>query len=389
VQSELLGKKSAHEKVSAGEVDFACDLIRVLGEREGNLFFSPYSIAEAMALANDGAAGVTREEIARAVHLPSAAETRAGLAELRDRLEFLRQRGGFDLSVANRLWVMSGFALVTEYVQRAEKDFAAGIEDVNFAESAKAAAKINAWVARQTRERIKDLVSSDMLSRITRLVITNAIYFKAKWDSTFEKAATRDGAFHTAGGKIKTALMHNLDRFNYAEFAKTPDLPAVQALELAYSGYEVSMLVLLPEAGGIRKLESGISAAALSKMISAMKGEQVRVTLPRFSFEDAMSLREALRSLGAKAAFEAGADFSGISPKDAIYISDVIHKTFVKVDEEGTEAAAATAVIMVAGCAAPSPAKIYDFTADRPFLFLIRDRASGTILFAGRVAEPA
>lgn len=373
------------QAAATGESAFAFDLYAQLAPRPGNLFFSPYSIGSALTLVWEGARGTTATEINAALHVPEPEKLRAGYAALYRRLQANPQNAGYQLAVANRLWGAKAYPFLPDYLDRTEKSYGASLEPLDFTQPKPAAATINAWVESQTHDRIKDLIAPGDLGPATRLVLTNAIYFKGDWDSPFKKPATQDGDFTTdSGQKIKTPFMHQNHEFAYAELDAENTRPALQALEMNYAGDNLSMLILLPEPGQLPTLEAALDAPLLAKIVAQLHQREIPVTLPRFTLTDQFELAKPLQSLGIKAAFN-DADFSGITTREGLVISKVLHKAFVDVNEEGTEAAAATGGAM-AGSAMPRPQR--EFKADHPFIFLIRDKATGAILFLGRLANP-
>jgi serpin B len=240
---------------------------------------------------------------------------------------------------------------------------------------------INDWVAEQTEDRIEDLIPPGVLGAATRLVLTNAIYFNAAWAQPFEASATQDEAFHLLdGGQVTVPMMHQTESFGYLAG------DGYQAVELPYEGHELSMVILLPDEGGFEAFEAGLDAAQVEAILQETSDRQVALALPRFEFEAQFSLADTLGAMGMPDAFSDQANFSGMTGTRDLFISAVIHKAFVAVDEEGTEAAAATAVVMVEGA---MPAEPLEVRVDRPFLFLIRDIQTGTVLFLGRVMDPA
>jgi len=253
---------------------------------------------------------------------------------------------------------------------------------VNFATDAEGARKtINAWVEKQTRDKIKDLIQPGVLDSLTRLVLTNAIYFKGDWASPFKKDGTKDGDFFAADGqKVAAPMMHQTGHFGYLDGGE------LQALEMPYKGDALSMVVLLPKAkDGLPALEKKLSATSAVVWIAGLRKQQVQVAMPRFTTTAEFMLKETLSAMGMTDAFSDRADFSGMDGVKDLFISAVIHKAFVDVNEEGTEAAAATAVVMKS---TGMPAPPVEFRADHPFVFLIRDTRSGCILFVGRMANP-
>jgi len=370
--------------LAAGNNAFALDLYaRVKGEG-GNLFFSPYSISSALAMTYGGARGATAAQMAKTLRFGlEGAALHEAFGQLTADLNAAGKKADFELAVANALWTQEGYEFLKDYLALMKSAYGASPHAVDFAKAAEAARRtINRWVEEQTRDRIKELIPPGMLSALTRLVLTNAIYFKGRWAAEFAADDTSDQPFTLASGEqVKTPTMHKTGRFALFEGE------GFQALELPYKGGALSMVILLPaKHDGLAALEKALSAEGLAACIAGMKPTQVAVALPKFKATTTLLLAETLKAMGMGDAFALPpADFSGMSGKKDFFISQVIHKAFVDVNETGTEAAAATAVIMV-GSAAPT--RLVAFKADHPFLFLIRDNRSGTILFLGRLLNP-
>lgn len=364
---------------------FAIDLYRVLAGVEGNLFFSPYSISTALAMTYAGARGNTAKEMAATLHFTlGQKDLHPAFAELEKRVN-ASQRAGIRLSVANALWPQQDHPFRQEYLALIRQNYEAPVRPVDYRGAREAARRaINGWVEDQTREKIKDLLHPDDLSALTRLVLVNAIYFKGTWENRFKPEHTRELPFHvTAAKTIQTSTMSGQLECRYAS------LPDLDILRLPYAGDDLAMLVLLPrEIDGLRRVESQLSMENLDKWLAALRRQKVLVFLPKFKTAGRLSLGGTLSSMGMVDAFSDNkADFAGMAgPPGWLYLGAVIHQAFVAVNEEGTEAAAATAVVMeTRGMAAPSPV----FRADHPFVFLIQEQQTGSILFAGRVAEPS
>jgi len=369
-------KDGATQKTAAGAA-FAWNLFHVLAKKEpSNFFFSPYSVSAALSMTAAGAHGETAREMARVLGPDLPAPVASG--------------PDAELDVANALWAEKSFKFQQAYLDRVRRDFAAGIENVDFKSDPDGARrKINAWVEKKTHEKIKDLLAPKTVQELTRLVLVNAVYFKAKWRSPFTVLPSYPETFYAAdGSKAEVPTMRQKNHYDYFE---TPD---AQVLELPYRGDRLSMVVLLPKKNdGLPALEKSLTPEKLDGWLRGLASREVFVALPKFRSEYSASLRDALESLGMKEAFVAPAetpqpgqaDFSGMTGRRDLFVSAVIHQAFVAVDEEGTEAAAATAVAMRAG-AAPSQPTV--FRADHPFVYLIRDRKTGTILFLGRLAKP-
>lgn len=368
---------------------FACDLYHELAAEGGNLLFSPASIHLAMAMAYAGASGKTAEQMAAGLHYAAGPEEiAASLGQLVETLNQPRltheKRPAYQLSIANAMWVAPDYPLKSSYADPLRASFNARLEEVDFSRSEAARERINAWVAKETQDRIQNLIGRGSISALTRLVLTNAVYFKSQWQSTFSEDQTQPGPFYVAPGQsVEVDLMEQLDRFGYMETEE------FQGLELPYMLRDLSMYIFLPkEVEGLPELEARISAEQVDAWLDPFSRQRVRVILPKFEYTNSFRLGDALRALGIQDAFAPGtADFTGMTTAEDLFISEVIHKTFIAVDEEGTEAAAATAVLMEAtGMPPATPPKL--FRADHPFLFLIRHRETGAILFMGRVTNP-
>ncbi len=370
----------------------AIDLYGKARAQAGNLALSPISISTALTMTWGGAKGETAAQMKKVLHAegePTAAMDVSGklLAS------FGNDGNKVTLRVANRLFGEKTYAFEQSYLDRTKAAFGAPLEALDFKHAADPSrVHINEWVAKQTQDRIKDLIPSGALTIDTRLVLTNAIYFLGDWMEPFAKEQTRPAAFHaTASATSDVPTMNQAAHFRFAA------TDGVKVLEMPYQGGEVAMDFVLPDApAGLDAVEKRLSTATFDAWIGAMKFDQVNVALPKFEINPAasLSLGDTLKELGMPLAFDKDkADFTGManppSPADRLYISKVFHKAFVKLDEKGTEAAAATAVVMArAGAAAPTqPPSV--FKADHPFLFVLRHVKSGAILFMGRVSDPA
>lgn len=368
-------------QVVRGNTEFACDLFGQLKSEPGNLFFSPFSISTALAMTAAGAQGPTLAEMVKTLHLPESELAHAGFAELMQ--QFNAGSSEYQLAVANALWGQKGFAFRQDFLDRIAKYHGGGLRDVDFKQPEPAAATINRWVSDVTKDRIKDLVSPQMLKPLTRLVLTNAIYFKGQWQYTFRKELTRDEPFFvTESNSNPVPMMHLSGDFRFAE------VDGVQVLELPYKGRRLSMVLLLPKEKHqlAKQVQPMLNPVSLARLLAAGTTKPGNVALPRFEFRTSYSLGDPLQNLGMKLAFSNGADFTGMTTTEPLKIDLVIHKAFVKTDEEGSEAAAATAVIMER---APAPIiDRFNFRADHPFVFMIRDNQTGSLLFLGRVSNP-
>ncbi|MCU0722107.1 MAG: serpin family protein [Planctomycetes bacterium] len=380
----------------AGNNAFACDLYARLKGSEGDLFFSPFSISTALAMTFAGAKGKTAEEMAKVLRFtlpPERLHPAMGKLVARQEGPAMEKRWDedpdagrktYELVSANSLWLQKGYPFQAAFFEATEKHYGAGKNEVDFAKATEAARKaINGWVEQKTRDRIKDLIGEGRLSSATRLVLVNAIYFKSPWDEAFWKQATRPAPFRLASGEeVQVPTMFRTDHYPAME------TETFRALALPYARGELSMLVLVPKAAdGLPALEGLLGAEALEGWVKALETRRLKVGLPKFRTECAFELSPELQAMGMKDAFDyPAADFTGISPTKELFIGLVIHKAFVDVNEEGTEAAAATAIAMKAG--GPPPREPPAFVVDRPFLFLIRDNKTGSILFLGRITDP-
>jgi len=371
-----------------GNNEFALALYRPLGESGGNLFYSPYSISLALAMAYAGARGDTESQMAKTLHylLPQKnlhAAFNSLDQELGKRGQGAQGRDGrgFRLNIVNAIWGQQGFQFTPAYLDTLATNYGAGLRLLDFIGEADASRiTINNWVSDRTEGRIKDLIPPGAIDQLTRLVLTNAIYFNAAWQYPFEKGLSVSGAFHTlTGGDVNVLMMKQTESFAYAEGDN------YQAVELPYDGRELSMLILAPQQGQFKAFESALDINRLSEITGSLESRRVALTMPKFEYDSSFGLKDELAGLGMPAAFTDSADFSGMTGECNLHIKDVVHKAFVAVDETGTEAAAATAVIM-AGMAAPSEPVV--LTIDRPFIFLIRDIQTGSIIFIGRVLDP-
>jgi serpin B len=365
---------------------FAVDLYRELAKesQDKNLFFSPTSISVALAMTAAGGRSQTEAEMTQVLHLTGILpQAHAEYHKLLDRWNADGKDRGYQLRVANRLWGQKGFHFLPAYLDLTQGQYGAELGVVDFGQSETARKEINAWVEKQTANKIQDLIPTGALDALTRLVLTNAIYFKGAWANPFKKEQTRDEDFALSGGrKVKTPLMHQTQTYRYAEDN------TLQALELPYKGNELAMLVLLPKMpDGLAALEQSLSAQQIVDLRAKLRPQKVNAYLPRFKLETSFALKGTLTALGMKTPFSPAADFSGMDGEKDLYLSAVIHKAFVDVNEEGTEAAAATGAIMALRSARIERPPV-EFRADHPFVFMICDKRDGGILFLGRMTNP-
>jgi serpin B len=372
-----------------GNTAFAFSLYQRLEGEDGNLFYSPYSISLALAMTYAGARGETAEQMADTLRFMLEQDRLHPAfnwldAELATRGEGAQGKDGegFRLNIVNAIWGQKGYGFLPAFLDVLAENYGAGLRTLDFInEAERSCLAINDWVSDQTEGRIKDLIPKGAIDEWTRLVLTNAIYFNAAWKYFFEKRMTANGPFHLLDGRqVAVPMMKQTESFGYTEGE------GCQAIELPYDGDELSMLVLLPAQGNLEAFEAGLQAQQVSDVITDLTTTRVALTMPKFEFESEFSLNDALSSMGMPDAFSGGADFSGMTGNQELFISDVIHKAFVAVDDAGTEAAAATGVVMPTSM--PAEPKV-EVTLDHPFIFLIRDIETGTILFVGRVTNPA
>ncbi|WP_419657981.1 proteinase inhibitor I4, serpin-like [Desulfosarcina variabilis str. Montpellier] len=382
--------------------NFALDLYGLLSKTNGNLFFSPASIQTALAMAYAGAKEQTAIQMAKALHFGNAGQgIHSEIQSLLQQLNAPRmitsyeqvgdeiktvEKPAYELVIANALWGQQGYPWKQEFLSLTKSKYGAGMREVDFANQPEEARNtINSWVEEKTRDQIKDLIAKGAISSMMRLILTNAIYFKAAWDNRFPDHATQKMPFHVSGSsQVPVSMMVQKNDFRYMETER------FQALEMPYKANELSMIVFLPKTvDGLVDLEKSLSSEKLDGWMAALRREEVKVYFPRLKITSSFSLSNILKALGMVDAFsQTLADFSGMTTAERIFIAEVIHKAFVVVDEDGTTAAAATAV-MLGATAMPMPKpdpKV--FKADHPFLFCIRHNPSRKILFIGRLSDP-
>jgi len=381
--------KSDLSELTDGNKNFALDLYQQLREEEGNLFFSPYSISLALAMTYAGAQGETEKQMASVLHY-TLPQTRLHPAFNALDLE-LASRGegakgidgkGFRLNIANGLWGQKGYSFLPKYLDTLAENYGAELWLLDFVNQTEGARKtINDWVSEQTEEKIKDLLSPGAIDNLTRLILTNAIYFNAAWQSPFQESQTGEGPFHLLNGsKVTVPMMKQTSYFRYAKGEKH------QAIELLYDGKELSMVIFLPNEGKFKEFEKSLNANQLETILNKISTKYVELTFPRFTYKSSFSLKKNLTKMGMRDAFSTEvADFSGMDGTRNLNLMDIVHEAFVLVNEAGTEAAAATAVLVATDSVPPPPLPV---KIDRPFLFIIRDMETGTLLFLGRVVHP-
>jgi len=371
-----------------GNSAFAFDLYQALRGEDGNIFYSPHSISLALAMTYAGARGETAQQMADTLHFYLSQDT---LHPAFNSLDIeLGERGegaagkdgeGFRLNIVNAIWGQKDYSFLPDFLDVLAENYGAGLRILDFVnETEKSRVTINDWVSDETEERIKDLIPPGAIDAATRLVLTNAIYFNAAWQYPFNESATADGPFYTLdGGQVTVPMMKQTESFGYTTGE------GYRAVELRYDGRELSMVILLPDAGQFGAFEENLQTERVSEIINSIRNAQVLLTMPKFEFDSSFGMKDTLAVMGMPIAFSGGADFSGMTGKPDLFIDEVLHRAFVSVDEAGTEAAAATAVIMKETA---MPAEPVEVTINHPFIFLIRDIETGAILFVGRVLNP-
>ena len=401
--SESSAERESSPSVSEGDIEalvagnsaFAFDLYHAIADGEGNLLFSPHSVSVALAMAYAGASGETERQMSDTLRfeLPQV-EIHPAFNALDLSLRpsnTAEDESDFRLNVANSIWGQQGHGFLPEFLDTLAVNYGDGVRPVDFhGDSESARAMINDWVSDATEERITDLIPQDAIDQYTRLVLANAIYFKARWQHTFDAGATTPGDFHLLdGSRTEVSMMRQQADLRYASGV------GYQAVELPYLGGEVAMTILLPDLGRFREFDESVSGESVDAILAALDHKLVRLTMPRFEVEPALNFSDTLAAMGMPDAFdETAADFSGMDGRRCqargdicLLITDVLHKAFVSVDEAGTEAAAATAVIVGTTRAVQEPEPIV-LVVDRPFLFVIRHQETGAVMFVGRVLSP-
>jgi len=370
-----------------GNSAFAFELYQAVKGKEGNIFYSPYSISLALVMTYAGARGETAQQMADTFHFLLDQDRLHPAfnwldAELASRGEAAQGKDseGFRLNIVNAMWGQKDYEFLTDFLDALAENYNAGLRILDFTTETEASRlAINDWVSDQTEGRIKDLIPPGVIDEFTRLVLTNAIYFNAAWEDPFDEDMTADGPFYLPdGGQVTVPMMEQAEYFGYTEGE------GYQAVELPYDGDELSMVILVPGSGKFSEFEEGLQSQQAYDIISDLQLTGVALTMPKFEFDSEFSLNDILAEMGMPDAFSLyNADFSGMTGGRDLFIWGVVHEAFVSVDEAGTEAAAATAV---SGAPSAGPPEFpLQVTIDRPFIFLIRDIETGAILFVGRV----
>ncbi|XP_071547380.1 leukocyte elastase inhibitor-like isoform X2 [Panulirus ornatus] len=363
---------------------FTRDLYVKLGSKSsGNLFFSPFSIMTALGMTYTGAAGNTEQEMHSVMHLAQDKETLHNAFQ--DVVKDLKTEvAEYELSTSNMAYVSNKLTLLTDYVNTLKENYLSSVKTVNFDEAENVRQEINSLVEKDTNSRIKDLIPSGILDNMTRMVLVNAVYFKGLWEHQFLKSATYDQEFWTSeSDSIKVPMMHIKDHFRIFHHRNL----GAMLLAMDYKGSRLSMVFVLPDKrSGLAEVEAKLAEFDLNEIDKRLRRAEVEVTLPKFKLEESLDLVACLNEMGMKDLFnERTCDLSGISGTKDLYVSNVIHKAFLEVNEEGSEAAAATGVVAATRMLIrPIP----PFIADHPFIFYLRDQRSGLLLFAGRLVKP-
>ena len=358
---------------------FSFDFYQKISEnKEDNIFFSPYSIFVALSMAYEGAHGNTATQMYNILNfLQNDSETQGSFGKIYNLLN--QKQEGYKISTANAFWIQQKYPFLTEYISLLQNYYMAEANELDFSKNVEAARTINTWIENQTNGKIKDMIDPSALSVFTRLVLTNAIYFKGLWENPFDSKYTTKIDFKLDSSKtVKVDMMSLSDCFfNYTE---TDDL---QILKMPYEGNDLSMLVILPKENNISIADSSLNTLNIEDWNSRFDEIKINIDIPKFKFKTEYNLNSVLTKMGMVDAFsEIDADFSGMDGTKSLFISDILHKAFVEVNEEGTEAAAATAVIVT------TSAITNTFNADHPFVFLIQHEETGAILFMGKIMSP-
>ena len=379
-----------------GNNAFAFDLYRTLSGGEGNFFYSPFSISQALAMTSAGARGETLRQMEATLHhrLPQSSLHPAFNALDLTLASRGQEPGGtpsdageggqyFRLNIANAVWGQDGYYFRPDFLDLLAEHYGAGMMAADFMGAPdESRVRINDWVAEETEGKVKDLLAPGVITDSTRLVLTNAIYFNASWLWQFSPRDTEVRPFHLdGGGTVSVPMMTETSK----EFYGYAGGDGYQAVDVPYSWGEMSMTILLPDEGTLEEFEGSLDSEMLNRIIDDIEIDYITLTMPLFEFESQFSLGDTLAEMGMPDAFGGAADFSGMTGSRDLWISEVVHKAFVSVDEEGTEAAAATAVVVPTSGPTKEPIEV---TVDRPFIFLIRDIGTGTVLFLGRVSNP-
>lgn len=385
VDASTHGSEKANDvTLKEGNMAFAFDLYSKLNKSEGNLFFSPYSISSALAMTYGGAKKSTEEQMTKALHFPyDHKAVHDGFSQINKTLGLINDKGDVSLSVANSIFPAKNYKFLESYITLLKDKYNVSVTPQDFAKAAEdSRININTWVEEQTNKKISDLIGKGVLDELTKMVLVNAVYFKGNWKTQFSEDQTKETDFYNGAKSTKVQMMSTKAKFKYAEDN------LAQIIELPYKGEDLSMMIILPkEKDSILSVENSLNHEIMDVWAKAMLLKEVTLFLPKFKIEwGTEAIDGPLKELGIVDAFTPKADFSGMSGEKDLFIKTVLHKAFIEVNEEGSEAAAATAVVM-ARASMNGPKPIF-FRADHPFIFMIKDKTTETILFMGRVTEP-
>ncbi len=391
-KEKIPGSNPVSEKITVKDVaesnnEFAFNLYKKFGEDPPNLVFSPYSISSALAVTYAGARGKTAFEMSEVLWFPGDQDIfHPVFKAFTDSILVSAKEKGTEMNIANALWVQEDYQLVQSFIDLAAAYYNANAENVNFKtfdDQEKSRQKINQWVEKKTNDKIRELIPQGILNELTRMVITNAIWFNGNWLNPFEKSKTTPSIFHiTPNRTVTTDFMHQEKETGYYKDDE------VQAIELPYKNNKLSMIIILPEEiEGWKLIGRILTGERLEVIYKGIQVHKINMSIPKFSYESEFKLKQILYSMGMEQAFTNDADFSGMTAENDLRIDDVIHKAFIEVNETGTEAAAATAVTMALKTALEEE-DIIQFIADHPFLYLIIDKSTGGIIFMGRFVNP-
>jgi serpin B len=365
---------------------FALDLFKQIQSKSENLIFSPYSIGTVLAMIYSGSGGKTETEMSEVLYFPPPELLDPVESGMRESMQATDTVRGIEFRLANAIWAQENFSFLADYLARVGKYYKAPLTLLDFIEPSnreESRKKINYWVEENTNNRILDIIQPGILDASTRLVLTNAIYFNGGWMFPFDKATTSPSLFHhSKQGSAKTDFMHQTSSYPYYEDEE------IQAISLPYKNNRMALMVILPKSiEGWRMISQVINYERINMVISGMETREVQLALPKFRSELQINLSQELTSMGMGTAFSRHADLSGMTGEENLYVDEVIHKAFIEVNEQGTEAAAATAaVISLKSGLRDDPVR---FNADHPFVFFLLDRQTGCIIFTGRLVKPS
>ncbi len=376
-------KKYAIDDLIKANNTFVFNLYTKINKSQENLFFSPYSISTALAMTFAGARGNTEKQVAKVMHFHNnQKEFHPIYSDLTKHLNSLSEKGNVQLNIANSLWLQKGYKIKNEFLTITKDNYNSGLNQINFKKTEKTRKLINAWVAENTNNKIKELLKIGILEPLTKLVLANAIYFKGDWKDCFKESSTKEQPFFISKkDSVMVPLMHKEAKYTYYSDS------LCKVLKMPYKGNELSMIFLLPlKKHGLSELEENLTNENIYEWLNRGRRTKVIVDIPKFTITSEFELGKTLATMGMPEAFSNKANFTGITNKKDLKLSEVVHKAYIKVDEKGSEAAAATAsgMLMMA-----MPESEPEFRADHPFLFIIRDNHYGTILFIGRVMNPS